>query len=240
MKAVDIGTRPSTFECVATRISSSLSTCVVVVIYRTGPVTANFFVELSDILDRLSTSDDQLVLSGDQLVLSGDQLVLSGDQLVQSGDQLVLSDDQLVLSGDQLVLSGDINIHLERSFDTTTAEFIDFFACYDLVQHVTGAIHNACGNIDIICTRRDLPPQTVDVIDVGLLNHRLLGWASIVHHQPMLHLPPTCTCRILQSFDAATFWTNLSVSALTSRFRCITCHRRPLCLWFDDECTRAK
>ena len=56
--AVDIGTQPSTFECVAVRISSGLSTCLVVVICRTDRVTANFFVELSDILDYLSTSGD--------------------------------------------------------------------------------------------------------------------------------------------------------------------------------------
>ena len=64
-KAVDIGTQPSTFECLAAHILSDISTCLVVVIHDTGPVTANFFVKISDILDHLSTFGDPLSLSGD-------------------------------------------------------------------------------------------------------------------------------------------------------------------------------
>ena len=53
------------FECVAARISFGLSICLADVIYRTSPATVNFFVELSDILDHLSTTGDPLLLAGD-------------------------------------------------------------------------------------------------------------------------------------------------------------------------------
>ena len=43
LSSVDIGVQPTTFECVAARVTSGPSTCVVVVLYRTGPVTASFF-----------------------------------------------------------------------------------------------------------------------------------------------------------------------------------------------------
>ena len=166
---VDIITQPSKFECVAAHIASGWSNYLIVMIYCTCPVTANF-VKLS-ILDRLTTTGDQLVLAGNV----------------------------------------NINIHLKRALDTITAAFIDLLACYDLVQHVTGATHDASGTIKVICTRRDLPSPTVDVIFVGHSNHRLLRWASRLHHPPPIYTPSTC--RIWRLFDAAAFRT-LSASVL--------------------------
>ena len=32
--------------------------------------------------------------------------------------------------------------------------------------------------LDVVCTRNDLPSPTIDVIDIGLADHRLLLWAS--------------------------------------------------------------
>ena len=67
LTAVDVGPQPTTFECVAARVSSVTSTCIAVVVYRPGssPVTAAFFTELADVLDRLSTFVDPVVLAGD-------------------------------------------------------------------------------------------------------------------------------------------------------------------------------
>jgi len=65
---LDIGFQPSSFECVAARVSSGASSCIVVVIYRhpgSSAVTITFFAELADVLDRLSTFVDPLVLAGD-------------------------------------------------------------------------------------------------------------------------------------------------------------------------------
>jgi len=51
----DIGNQPTTFECVAARVLSGSSSIVVVVVYRPGStaVTAAFFAELADLLDRI-------------------------------------------------------------------------------------------------------------------------------------------------------------------------------------------
>jgi len=61
---VDISPQPSTFECVAARVTSASSSCIAAV-YCPGssPVSAAFFTELADILDRLTTFVDPVVLA---------------------------------------------------------------------------------------------------------------------------------------------------------------------------------
>ena len=226
LTAVNVGFRPLTFECVAARVTSGTSSCLVVVIYRPGssPVTASFFTELSDVLDRLSTSTDPLILAG------------------------------------------DVNIRLERSSDPGTVEFSDLLSSYGLVQQVTGATHDAGGTLDVVCTRGALPSPTVDVLDVGLSDHRLLRWTSQLHRPPPVYT--TSVRRCWSSFDSDAFTADLRASALCDH-RCyqdldgdalaqlydttitklldrqvpdrsVTCRRRSSSLWFDDECRRAK
>ena len=67
LTAVDVGVQPSTFECVAARVTSGTSSGVVVLLYRSGSaaVTAIFLAELSDVLNQFSTYVDPLVLAGD-------------------------------------------------------------------------------------------------------------------------------------------------------------------------------
>ena len=67
LSPVNIGRQPTTFECVAARVLSGSSSCVVIAVYRPGsaPITAAFFAELADILDSLATFVDPIVLAGD-------------------------------------------------------------------------------------------------------------------------------------------------------------------------------
>ena len=67
LTAVTIGVQPTTFECVAARVMSGISSCVLLSVYRPGSsaVTASFFSELADVLDRFSTYVEPLVLAGD-------------------------------------------------------------------------------------------------------------------------------------------------------------------------------
>ena len=53
LTAVNAGVIPSTFAYVAARVTTGQSSCLVVVVYRPGSsaVTANFFIELADVLD---------------------------------------------------------------------------------------------------------------------------------------------------------------------------------------------
>ena len=59
--------RPSTFEFVTARVSHDSASCIVVALYRPGSsaVTASFFAELANLLERLSTYSEPLVLAGD-------------------------------------------------------------------------------------------------------------------------------------------------------------------------------
>jgi len=67
LTVVDVGPQPSTFECLAARVSAGAASCVVVIVYRPGSsaVTATLFAELADVLDRLLTFVDPVVLAGD-------------------------------------------------------------------------------------------------------------------------------------------------------------------------------
>ena len=65
LMSLDIGVKPVTFELLCVRVVSSASSCVVVVVYRTGPVTSSFFAELSDVLDRVVTAVDPVYVVGD-------------------------------------------------------------------------------------------------------------------------------------------------------------------------------
>ena len=55
LSSLDLGIKPASFELLPVRVVSGSSACVVVVVYRTGPVTTTFFAELSDVMDRCHT-----------------------------------------------------------------------------------------------------------------------------------------------------------------------------------------
>ena len=94
--------------------------------------------------------------------------------------------DRLSTFVDPVVLAGDVNIRLERKSDPLTVEFCDLIACYGLVQQVCEVTHDAGGTLDAVCTRDDLPLPTVEVIDVGFSDHRLLCWTSRLLKPPCL------------------------------------------------------
>jgi len=68
---------------------------------------------------------------------------------------------------------GDLNVRLDRPGDSSAVKLIDLFANYDLTCRVDTPTHDHGGLLDIVASRDDLP--SVDVIDVGLSDHRLLG-----------------------------------------------------------------
>ena len=226
LSAVNVGVRPSTFECVAARVSSCQSSCLVVVVYHPGssPVTAQFFSDLADLLDNLSTSTDPFVLAG------------------------------------------DINIRLEWSSDVNTVTFGELLSGHGLVQLVSGPTHDQGGTLDVVCTRDNLPLLSVDVLDIGLSDHRMLCWKSCLLRPPPTYT--TCTRRAWRDFDADLFQTRLRASALCDEQQwneldgnglvhlydetlgalldeqipvsTKTCRRRPSNVWFDEECREAK
>ena len=86
--------------------------------------------------------------------------------------------DCLSTSSEPIVLVGDVNIRVERATNQHAGEFCELIAGYGLSQRICGPTHDAGGTLDVVCTRDDLPSPTVDVIDIGLSDHRLLCWSS--------------------------------------------------------------
>ena len=56
---------PITFEFTSARISSGVLSIVIVLLYRTGPVTSGFFTELTNLLERISVFSDPVFFVGD-------------------------------------------------------------------------------------------------------------------------------------------------------------------------------
>ena len=62
---LDVGIQCESCKLLCVCVTSASSSCVAVVVYRTGPVTSAFFTELSDVLDRVSTFNDPILVVGD-------------------------------------------------------------------------------------------------------------------------------------------------------------------------------
>jgi len=88
--------------------------------------------------------------------------------------------DRLSTFVDAVALAGDVNIRLERKSDPQSVEFCDLLDGYSPTQHVTGATHDVGGTIDVVCTRDDMTPPNVGIIDVGISDHRLLRKPALV------------------------------------------------------------
>ena len=65
LKLLSLNFQPSTFECVCARVSYSSTSCIQVLIYRTGAITAAFFGEISKLLEFFVSFTEPLFVSGD-------------------------------------------------------------------------------------------------------------------------------------------------------------------------------
>ena len=65
LKHLTLNFHPSTFECVCARVSFSSTSCIHALIYRTGPITAAFFDELSQLLEFFVNIYEPLYVTGD-------------------------------------------------------------------------------------------------------------------------------------------------------------------------------
>jgi len=86
--------------------------------------------------------------------------------------------DRLVTFIDPVFVVGDFNDRLDRPSDPDAGQFNELLAAYGLVSRVTTMTHDRGGIPDTVATRNDLPSPQVDVIDVGLSDHRLLRWST--------------------------------------------------------------
>jgi len=123
-----------------------------------------------------------------------------------------------------------------------------------------------CGMLDVVASRVDLPLPDVNVLDVGLSDHRLLCWLASLSRQTPVYT--TATCRPWSRLDPAEFtaalqssslnqpdiWTDLNVDDLAQLYDseimsildrtvpvCTVRYRRsPSDPWLDEECRMEK
>ena len=110
-----------------------------------------------------------------------------GLEAVSSSFWSELSDvfDRLVTYADPVFVVGDVNVHLEDPI--ATRRFNDLLAGYDFIGHVSTTTHKQGGALDTVATRVDLAQPTVEVLDVGLSDHRLLRWSTSLDRPPPVY-----------------------------------------------------
>jgi len=86
--------------------------------------------------------------------------------------------DRLSTFVDPIFFLGDVNIRLDGPTDPFTRGFNDVLEAHGLQNSVTGSTHDLVGLLDVVVTPDDLTRPSVEVLDVGLSDHRLLLWQT--------------------------------------------------------------
>ena len=86
-----------------------------------------------------------------------------------------------------VVLTGDVNIRLDRPDDASCQQFTELLTSFDLLQYVDQPMHDLGGILDVVVTRSDLPHLMVEVVDVGISDHRLNKWTLDVESSPPVY-----------------------------------------------------
>jgi len=92
--------------------------------------------------------------------------------------------------------------------------------CHGLRCRVSSPTHDPGGILEVVATRADLDTPDVDVLDVGISDHRLLSWSCQLERPPPVYHTSTYSpwCRInVDEFNASlrqsTLCTDLSDDA---------------------------
>lgn len=170
--------------------------------------------------------------------------------------------DRVATFVDPVFVVGDVNVRLDRPTDPDTIRFVEVLAAHGLVSCVSAATHDRGGTLDVVAVHGDRPQPHVDVLDIGLSDHRLLQWAaSLIRPCPVY---TSVTSRPWRKLDTAVLraalrssplchpesWSELSVDELAQLYddeissiidrllpsRVVRCRRRASDPWFDDEC----
>jgi hypothetical protein len=228
LAAVDVGLQALTFEYVVARVTSGSSSAIVVSLYRPGSsaVTAGFFAEFADLLDRLSTYADPLLLAGDvnirlerafkpDTVKFGDILATHG--LVQRVDGQTHRDGGTL---DVVCVRGDL--------PQPTVDVVDLGRDFSDHRLLSWASH----------LYRPPPVYTTSI---------RRRWRSFDPHVFQVDLRTSVLCDERHycdlDGDALVRLYDHTIRELLDRqvpLGTFTCRRRVSSLWFDEECRRAK
>ena len=78
---------------------------------------------------------------------------------------------------------------------------------FDLLQYVDQPTYDLGVILDVVVTRSDLPHPVVEVVDVGISDHRLIKWTLDVESTPSVF--ETSSRRLWRGFDVKTFRSTL-------------------------------
>jgi len=234
VEPVNVGATPVTFEFVCVRVSSGAVSYVVCAIYRPGSqaVSATFFSELGDVLDRLATFVEPLFIVGDLNV------------------HLERSDDASAVQLIDLLASYGLSCRV-------TAPTHDLGGLLDIVASRDDLPNPSVDVIDVGLT----DPRFCDLSDHRLLRWAVpmsrpppVYTSTVV--RPWRQLDGDAFRESLQSslLCQPESWKNYDVDGLARLYdteigtvldrlipqRTVTCRRRPSDPWFDQECRNAK
>jgi hypothetical protein len=174
--------------------------------------------------------------------------------------------ERIVGYNEVIYIVGDLNIHLNLEDDLNSRRLTELFDAFGIVVHNTGPTHDRGNRIDIVASRSDLPPLSVEVFDAGLSDHRLLQWTvsarravptiisgtrrpwhklDITALSAALRESPLCRpeCWTHQSVDELALLYDSEITSLLDSLipaRAVICRRRPSDPWFDKECRLSK
>ena len=99
--------------------------------------------------------------------------------------------ESLASHSEPIVVTGDMNIRLDRPNDPLCQHFNCLIDSFGLSNHVHEPIHDLGGHLDVLLMRSDLSTPTVNIIDTGLSDHRLVKWTTELHKAPPLYVTST-------------------------------------------------
>ena len=175
--------------------------------------------------------------------------------------------DRLATFVEPVSVVGDLNVRLDRVDDLAAIQLVDVLADHGLSNHVTMPTHDLGGILDVVATRDNLPAPSVDVVDVGLSDHRLLQWPVPMSRPPPVYRsvnvslwrlldhsafraalasPSLCNPDAWSDHDAddMALVYDREITSILDRMipvlHTVTFRQRPSDPYFDDECRAAK
>src|SRR6218665_88752 len=117
------------------------------------------------------------------------------------------------------VITGDLNISFERASDPSTLRATELLEAFGAVQCVAGVTQDRGGTLDVVITREEDRPSSVDIITApgGASDHRLVAWPF---HAAQVEMPVyrTQRRRSWRQFDVEQFRADLQSSCLCDGF----------------------
>jgi len=95
--------------------------------------------------------------------------------------------DEVATRSEPVIVAGDFNIRWDRPDSCDSRHLLDVFDFRGLRCRVSSLTHDRGGILDVVATRTDLDTPDVDVLDVGISDHRLLHWSCQLERPPPVY-----------------------------------------------------